>query len=84
MPVLSQFYGIIIKMYFQQSEHNPPHIHAVYGEYVAEFSIRTGHILEGNLPFKETAMVKIWIKTHKAELLEIWNTQNFKKITPLK
>ena len=29
MPVLSQFYGIIIRMYFLQSEHNPPHIHAI-------------------------------------------------------
>lgn len=35
MPVLSKFYGIIIRMYFQQSEHNPPHIHAIYGEHVA-------------------------------------------------
>lgn len=35
MPVLSRFYGIIIRMYFQQSDHNPPHIHAIYGEHVA-------------------------------------------------
>lgn len=39
MPILSRFYGIIIKMYFQQSEHNPLHIHAIYGEYVAGISI---------------------------------------------
>lgn len=31
MPVISRFYGIIIRMYFLQSEHNPPHIHAIYG-----------------------------------------------------
>ncbi|MBR0473390.1 MAG: DUF4160 domain-containing protein [Erysipelotrichaceae bacterium] len=30
MPVLSRFYGITIRMYFQQAEHNPPHIHAIY------------------------------------------------------
>ena len=35
MPVLSKFYGIIIRMYFLQSEHNPPHIHAIYNEDVA-------------------------------------------------
>ena len=35
MPVLSRFYGIIIRMYFQQAEHNPPHIHALYGEDMA-------------------------------------------------
>ncbi|WP_302272727.1 DUF4160 domain-containing protein [Brachyspira aalborgi] len=30
MPIISRFYGIIIKMYFQQKEHNPPHFHAIY------------------------------------------------------
>lgn len=35
MPVLARFYGIIIRMYFLQSEHNPPHIHAIYNEDVA-------------------------------------------------
>ena len=33
MPILSRFYGIVIRMYFQQAEHNPPHIHALYGVY---------------------------------------------------
>lgn len=31
MPILSNFYGISIKMYVQQVEHNSPHIHALYG-----------------------------------------------------
>lgn len=26
MLILSRFYGIVIRMYFQQAEHNPPHI----------------------------------------------------------
>lgn len=47
MPVLSRFYGIIIRMYFQQAEHNPPHIHTLYGEDVAAIDIQTGEILEG-------------------------------------
>lgn len=84
MPILSQFYGIIIKMYFQQSEHNPPHVHVVYSGYIAEFNIRTGRILEGKFPPKETAMVKIWLKLYREELLKIWETQNFEKIAPLK
>lgn len=29
MPVISRFYGIIIKMYFEQKEHNPPHFYAI-------------------------------------------------------
>ena len=83
MPILSQFYGIIIKMYFQQSEHNPPHIHATYGDYAAEFNIRTSQIMEGVMPPKEIALIKVWLKAHRNELLEIWDTQHFKKITPL-
>ncbi len=45
MPEISRFYGMIVKMFFQQREHNPPQ--------------------------------------HQAELLTIWNTQNFMKLPPL-
>ena len=68
MPVLSRFYGITIRMYFQQSEHNPPHIHAIYGEHVAAIALE---------------LVKEWISIHEKELKDIWDTQNFKNITPL-
>ena len=37
MPVIARFYGLIIKMYFQQVEHNPPHFHVIYGEYTGVF-----------------------------------------------
>lgn len=47
MPVISRFYGIIIRMYFQQSVHNPPHIHAIYGENMAAININSGEVLEG-------------------------------------
>ncbi|MEE1195590.1 MAG: DUF4160 domain-containing protein [Lachnospiraceae bacterium] len=61
MPVLSRFYGIIIRMYFLQSEHNPPHIHAIYNEDVAAIDFMTGDVLEGHLPPKALAMVREWI-----------------------
>lgn len=57
MPVISRFYGIIIRMYFQQSEHNPPHIHAIYGENMAAININSGEVLEGELTPKALAMV---------------------------
>lgn len=50
MPVISRFYGIIIKMYFQQKEHNPPHFHAIYGEYVGVIDINKLKMIEGDLP----------------------------------
>ena len=83
MPVLSQFYGIIIRMYFLQSEHNPPHIHAIYNEDVAAIDFMTGEVLEGHLPLKAMSMVKEWLDLHKNTLMDIWKTQEFKKIPPL-
>ena len=83
MPVLSRFYGIIIRMYFQQSEHTPPHIHAIYGEDMAAIYIQTGEVLEGHLPPKALAMVQEWISIHKSDLLQMWETQEFKNLAPL-
>ena len=83
MPVLSRFYGIIIRMYFQQSEHNPPHIHAIYGEDVAAIDFQEKVIIEGELPKKALELVMEWISIHEKELKEIWDTQNFKNIKPL-
>ena len=83
MPVLSRFYGIVIRMYFQQAEHNPPHVHVLHGDNRAEVDIKSGEILEGNLSPRVLAMVKEWIKIHEKELLQMWATQEFKKLSPL-
>lgn len=84
MPIISTFYGLIIKMFFMQSEHNPPHIHVIYGEYVGIINIKTLEMIEGDLPNRALSMVKEWVKEHQYELLNIWNTQEFKKLPPLK
>ena len=83
LPVLSIFYGIIIRMYFLQSEHNPPHIHAIYNEDVAAIDFMTGEIIEGHLPTKALELVREWLSIHKDALQEMWNTQEFKKLPPL-
>ena len=83
MPVISRFYGVTIKMYFRQSEHNPPHIHAIYGEYIGAVDIQTGELMEGDLPRRALKMVQEWTQTHKDDLLQIWNTQNFMELPPL-
>lgn len=83
MPVLARFYGIIIRMYFLQSEHNPPHIHAIYNDDVAAIDFMTGEILEGHLPAKALAMVREWIQLYQNDLQEMWKTQEFKKLPPL-
>lgn len=83
MPEIARFYGIVIKMYFSQGEHNPPHIHALYGEYMSAINITTGEVLEGDLPGKAIGLVLEWLKLHKDELMIIWQTQEFKKLPPL-
>lgn len=83
MPTLARFYGIVIRMYFLQAEHNPPHVHAIYGEEVAAFDIATGEIIEGCLPTRATGMVREWIAKNKKDLFEMWETQEFKKLNPL-
>jgi len=83
MPVLSRFYGIIIRMYFLQKEHNPPHIHAIYGDDVAAITITDGKILEGSLPSKALEMVREWISNNREDLLAMWDTQEFKQLSPL-
>jgi len=83
MPVISRFYGIVIKMFFMSSEHNPPHFHAIYGEYIGEFDIRTLEMLEGDLPNKAQNLVREWAKQHQQELMRMWETQEFKTLPPL-
>lgn len=88
MPVISSFYGILIKMYF--GDHVPPHFHAEYGEFVAQISIRELGIVEGYLPPKALALVVEWASIHQKELMENWKLLSesgsgiFKKIEPLR
>ncbi len=50
MPIISQFYGIIIRMYFKDTQqHYLEHIHVQYNEYDAVYSIRNSEILEGKM-----------------------------------
>jgi uncharacterized protein DUF4160 len=85
MPRISEFYGIVIEMYW--SDHNPPHFHAKYGEHRAEIDIRTLGILRGRLPAKATGLVTEWASLHQDELLAQWgrarNHEPLEKIEPL-
>lgn len=84
MPIISSFYGLVVRMYFKQSEHNPPHFHVQYGEYYGVIEIKTLAMIEGDLPLKAQVMIMDWGILHQDELMEIWTSQNFKKIEPLK
>ena len=88
MPVISRFYGILIKMYF--GDHVPPHFYAEYGEFEAQIRIEDFGIEEGYLPPKALALVVEWASIHKDELVKNWqalvdsNNGKYFKIEPLK
>ncbi|ENZ83180.1 MULTISPECIES: DUF4160 domain-containing protein [Caulobacter] len=71
MPIISTFFGIVIRIYF--SDHNPPHLHAEYQEYEAMFDIRTCEVLEGQLPRPQKIKVVRWIRAHQVELADNWD-----------
>jgi hypothetical protein len=79
MPEISRFYGIVIKMYF--NDHNPPHFHAEYAESEALVDIRTLAFIEGTLPARAKGIVVEWATLHQAELKELWN--NARSLEPL-
>jgi hypothetical protein len=73
MPLISMFYGIIIRMYLIDNQHhNLPHIHAKYAEFEASISIQSGEILAGELPRKQLRLVQAWIELHQDELMADW------------
>ena len=85
MPEISRFYGITIKMYF--IDHNPPHFHAEYGGFRAEYTIRTLNVINGKLPGHAHSLVLKWATIHKNALMANWSraqqAENLKKIRPL-
>ena len=88
MPILSMFFGIIIRMYREiNGPHNTPHIHAEYQGQEMVISL-DGEILEGSLPSKKTKLVLAWIEIHHEELVANWQLlsegEEYFKIDPLR
>ena len=83
MPEISRFYGIVIKMFFKPKEHEPSHIHALYGEYIGEFNIKSLEMIQGDLPAKAQELVREWLSEHQDELQKMWENQIIEKLPPL-
>lgn len=71
MPIISRFFGIIIRMFF--NEHAPPHFHAEYAEHRAVINIRTLEVIEGKLPRRALELVLDWAELHREELMRDWD-----------
>ena len=85
MPEICRFYGIIIQMFY--NDHNPPHFHAVYGDFKVVINIYD-EVVEGFMPKRALKLVFEWMDLHKAELIENWDLaqlgERIKSIEPLK
>ena len=66
MPTISEFFGILIRMYYD--DHNSAHFHAYYGEFEAIIRIDTLEILEGDLPKRALSLVVEWAIEYRDEL----------------
>ena len=84
MPTISMFYGIIIRMYYD--DHNPPHFHAFFGEYKATFNF-DGEILSGSMPKQKEKLISAWAVIHKEDLNANWllakDSEKLYNINPL-
>lgn len=88
MPIISQFYGILIQVFSEKNtKHNLAHIHVRYNEHKAVYDL-DGNLLEGSLPTKQKKLLEAWIIIHKEELYSLWKCLqedgNYFKIEPLK
>lgn len=70
MPVISIFFGIVIRMFYR--EHGVPHFHAEYQGQQATFTF-DGELLAGTMRSR-TAMrlLKEWAIAHRMELEANW------------
>ena len=89
MPVISMFFGLIIRMYFFDTDrHHEPRFHVEYGELEAVFAIQSGELLVGDLPTAKRRLVQAWIEIHREDLLADWRLavegKELFRIDPLK
>lgn len=86
MPTISMFYGILIRMFFYDTDkHHKPHIHAEYQGQVAVYAIQDGELLSGSLPPKKHKLVVAWIEIHREDLEADWQlAANGRKPFPIR
>ena len=62
MPTISAFYGIFIRMFF--NDHAPPHFHVQYAEFKATVDIQALTVSSGQLPRRAQELVLDWAELH--------------------
>ena len=89
MPVIAMFYGLIVRMYFFDTDkHHVPHIHVEFGEFSVVLAIADGEVLAGEIPKSKLRLAQAWVEIHRDELMADWKLavegREVFKIDPLK
>jgi hypothetical protein len=85
MPVVSTFYGIVIRMFYR--EHGLPHFHAEYQGRQATFTF-DGKVLAGDMGSRTAIrLITEWSLANRAELEANWARakagESLERIAPL-
>jgi hypothetical protein len=70
VPRISEFYGIVIEMYF--GDQPPAHFHERYGGEEATIVIASRAVLAGSLLGRAQRLVREWLAEHREELNANW------------
>ena len=85
MPKISQFFGILIYMYFR--DHAPPHFHAKYGDFEGMIGLDPIRLIEGDLPPRVLGLAIEWATMYSKELNNAWKAaskgESIPKVPPL-
>jgi hypothetical protein len=85
MPVVSTFFGIVIRMFYR--EHGVPHFHAEYQGQQATFTV-DGELPAGSIRSRTALrLIKEWALAHVGELEADWHKartgESLERIAPL-
>jgi len=70
MPIISAFFGIVIRMYYK--EHEPAHFHADHAGQQAKFDFG-GEVIAGAIASRSALRrIRAWAELHRAELDSNW------------
>jgi len=70
MPTISSFYGISLRLFF--NDHVPPHFHVEYAEFKATVDILKLMVSSGKLPRRAQELVLDCAELHQNDLLVDW------------
>jgi hypothetical protein len=65
------------------NDHEPSHIHCIYGEKESVFDLKNMQFTDENLGSRAQKLVIEWANLYRYQLLEMWFTKQIKKLPPL-